>query len=100
MHDLKSLIRSIPDYPKQGIMFRDVTTLLGDARGFKEAIAQMAAPFAAAAARIATRHPGWQFLAPMASSAAREAFLREVAQVPDVPAIRVLDGQAQRALQA
>jgi adenine phosphoribosyltransferase len=46
--DLKSLIRTIPDYPKKGIMFRDVTTLLGDARGFKAAVEQMAAPFAGA----------------------------------------------------
>ena len=46
MQDLKSLIRSIPDYPKKGIMFRDVTTLLGDARGFKAAIEQMAEPYA------------------------------------------------------
>ena len=30
MPDLKSLIRTIPDYPKEDIMFRDVTTLLGD----------------------------------------------------------------------
>jgi len=45
VQDLKSLIRTIPDYPKKGIMFRDVTTLLGDARGFKTAIEQMAAPF-------------------------------------------------------
>ena len=63
-------------------------------------VSRLAAPFAAAAARIATRRPGWQFLAPMASPAAREAFVREIAQVPDVPAIRVLDGQAQRALAA
>jgi adenine phosphoribosyltransferase len=46
--DLKSLIRTIPDYPKRGIMFRDVTTLLGDAAGFKAAIAQMAAPYTSA----------------------------------------------------
>jgi adenine phosphoribosyltransferase len=46
--DLKSLIRTIPDYPKQGILFRDVTTLLADARGFRAAIEQMAAPFAGA----------------------------------------------------
>ena len=46
MHDLKSLIRTIPDYPKKGILFRDVTTLFGNARGFRDAIAQMAAPFA------------------------------------------------------
>ena len=48
MPDLKSLIRTIPDYPKTGIMFRDVTTLLGDADGFKAAIERMAAPFAGA----------------------------------------------------
>ena len=45
MSDLKSLIRTIPDYPKPGIMFRDVTTLLGDAQGFKATIAQMAEPY-------------------------------------------------------
>jgi adenine phosphoribosyltransferase len=44
--DLKSLIRTIPDYPKKGILFRDVTTLLGDAQGFKAAVERMAAPFA------------------------------------------------------
>jgi adenine phosphoribosyltransferase len=43
--DLKSLIRTIPDYPKPGIMFRDVTTLLGDPAGFRAAIEQMAAPY-------------------------------------------------------
>ncbi len=45
MSNLKSLIRTIPDYPKPGIMFRDVTTLLGDAQGFKAAVAQMAEPY-------------------------------------------------------
>jgi phospholipid/cholesterol/gamma-HCH transport system substrate-binding protein len=30
--DLKASIRTIPDYPKPGILFRDITTLLGDAR--------------------------------------------------------------------
>ena len=43
--DLKSLIRTIPDYPKPGILFRDVTTLFGDAQGFKAVIEQMAAPY-------------------------------------------------------
>ena len=38
--DLKSVIRTIPDYPKPGIMFRDITTLLGDSQGLKAAIAQ------------------------------------------------------------
>ena len=46
MLDLKSLIRTIPDYPKPGIMFRDVTTLMAHAEGFKTAIDALAAPFA------------------------------------------------------
>ena len=45
MENLKQLIRTIPDYPKPGIMFRDVTTLLGDAQGLKAAIARMAEPY-------------------------------------------------------
>ncbi len=43
--DLKGLVRTIPDYPKPGIMFRDVTTLLADAQGFKATIARLAEPF-------------------------------------------------------
>jgi adenine phosphoribosyltransferase len=43
--DLKSLVRTIPDYPKPGIMFRDVTTLLKDASGFKACLERLAAPF-------------------------------------------------------
>lgn len=35
---IKSLIRTIPDYPKPGIMFKDITTLLKDANGFIEVI--------------------------------------------------------------
>ena len=34
MDDLKKLIREIPDYPKPGILFYDLTTLLQDKRGF------------------------------------------------------------------
>jgi adenine phosphoribosyltransferase len=48
MPDLKSLIRTIPDYPKPGIMFRDVTTLLQHAAGFRATIATLAAPYHAA----------------------------------------------------
>ena len=44
--DLKNVIRSIPDYPKKGIMFRDITTLLGDARGFRRAVDELVQPFA------------------------------------------------------
>jgi adenine phosphoribosyltransferase len=45
-NDLKSAIRSIPDYPKAGIMFRDITTLLGDARAFRQAVDQLVQPWA------------------------------------------------------
>ena len=40
--DLKSLIRDIPDFPKPGILFRDITTLLRDAAGLQYAIDSMA----------------------------------------------------------
>ena len=43
--DLKSLIRTIPDYPKPGIMFRDITTLMADGQGFKAAIARLTEPY-------------------------------------------------------
>lgn len=43
--DLKSIIRTIPDYPKPGIMFRDVTTLFSDASALRTAISQLAAPY-------------------------------------------------------
>lgn len=39
---LKSLIRSIPDFPAPGIVFRDVTTLIGNGEGFASAVAQIA----------------------------------------------------------
>jgi len=43
--DLKSVIRTIPDYPKPGIMFRDVTTLIEDASALRKATRQLAEPF-------------------------------------------------------
>ena len=43
--DLKDLVRTIPDYPKPGIMFRDITTLLGHANGFRACVEQLARPF-------------------------------------------------------
>ena len=39
--DLKDYIRSIPDYPKKGILFRDITTLIKDEKAFKETIDQI-----------------------------------------------------------
>ena len=38
MIDLKKTIRDIPDFPKKGIIFKDITTLLKEARAFKEAV--------------------------------------------------------------
>jgi adenine phosphoribosyltransferase len=42
MLDLKSLVRSIPDYPKKGIMFRDITTLIEHPQGFRESVERIA----------------------------------------------------------
>jgi adenine phosphoribosyltransferase len=44
--DFEDVIRTIPDYPKPGIMFRDITTLLGNARAFRRAIDEMVQPYA------------------------------------------------------
>ena len=44
--DLRSSIRTIRDYPKPGIMFRDITTLLGDARAFRRAVDELVQPWA------------------------------------------------------
>jgi adenine phosphoribosyltransferase len=41
MEDLKKLIREIPDYPKPGILFYDLTTLLQDQRGFRSLVDQL-----------------------------------------------------------
>jgi adenine phosphoribosyltransferase len=44
--DLRNSIRNIPDYPKPGIMFRDITTLLGNARAFRRAVDALVQPWA------------------------------------------------------
>jgi adenine phosphoribosyltransferase len=44
--DLHDAIRSIPDYPKPGIVFRDITTMLGDARAFRRAVDALVQPWA------------------------------------------------------
>ena len=43
---LEVLIRSLPDYPKKGIIFRDITTLLQSPSGFRQAVDEMVQPFA------------------------------------------------------
>jgi len=45
-YDLKQAIRTIPDYPKPGVQFRDITTLLGDARAFRRAVDELVQPVA------------------------------------------------------
>jgi len=43
--DLKAAIRTIPDYPRPGVMFRDITTLLGDAHAFAYTVDQLVRPW-------------------------------------------------------
>lgn len=68
MIDLKSLVRTIPDFPKTGIQFRDITTLLIDGPGFAEAVdllVKLARPYRAdLVAGIEAR--GFIFSAPVA----------------------------------
>ena len=45
-YNLKATVRTIPDYPKPGVMFRDITTLLGDARAFRRAVDELVQPWA------------------------------------------------------
>ncbi|MFP6695811.1 MAG: adenine phosphoribosyltransferase [Alphaproteobacteria bacterium] len=44
--NLKDLIRTIPDYPKEGIMFRDITTLMQHPAGFRRTVDELVQPFA------------------------------------------------------
>jgi adenine phosphoribosyltransferase len=45
MDHLKRMIRNVPDFPKPGILFYDITTLLQDKRGFHEAVGSLSEPF-------------------------------------------------------
>ena len=45
MHRLESLIRPIPDFPKPGIMYRDITPLLADATAMRQTVEELVAPF-------------------------------------------------------
>ena len=66
--DLTRLIRPVPDFPKLGILFRDITPLLADAAGFAEAIRRLAEPWRAepldAIAAVEAR--GFLFAGPLA----------------------------------
>ena len=43
---IEALIRSIPNYPRPGVVFRDITTLLMDPKGFRRAVDELVQPFA------------------------------------------------------
>ena len=47
MEQLRSIIRDVPDFPQEGVIFKDITPLLGDAASFKKAVRYMAEPLAA-----------------------------------------------------
>lgn len=68
--NLKSYIRDIPDFPKPGIMFRDITPLLAHAGAFRSAIEQLAAKYRAARVDVivAAEARGFIFAAPLAVS--------------------------------
>jgi adenine phosphoribosyltransferase len=66
--DLRSKIREIPDFPKPGILFYDITTLLKDAAAYKESIDLMLAPYAGEEIDLVVgmESRGFIFSAPMA----------------------------------
>ena len=45
MIDLKATIRDVPDFPKKGIVFKDITTLLKDAKAFRQSVALLCEPY-------------------------------------------------------
>ena len=49
LHEIRESIRAIPDYPRRGVIFRDITTLVGDARIFRAVVDQLVAPWQGAA---------------------------------------------------
>lgn len=66
--DLKRYIRDIPDFPKPGILFRDITPLLADAVALRETVERMAAPFRSRPIDVvaAAEARGFIFAAPLA----------------------------------
>jgi adenine phosphoribosyltransferase len=66
--DLKSFIRDIPDFPKPGILFRDITPLLANPEALRETVRQLAQPYRDKKinAVVAAEARGFIFAAPMA----------------------------------
>ena len=66
--NLLHLVRDVPDYPKPGIVFKDITPVLADARAFASAIERLAGPFAGQRidAVLGIEARGFMFAAPVA----------------------------------
>ncbi len=66
--DLASLIRDVPDFPVEGVLFKDLTTLLKDARAFREAVDALATPYRGQHVDVvaAIESRGFIFAAPVA----------------------------------
>ena len=58
MDDLKKMIREVPDFPKKGILFYDITTLLKDKTGFKKVIDSLTEQIRPHRPDIGSRHRG------------------------------------------
>ncbi len=84
--DLRAKIREIPDFPKPGILFYDITTLLKDAGAFREAVELMLEPYRDEQidAVVGMESRGFIFSAPMAY--ALEAALVPVRKLGKLPA--------------
>jgi adenine phosphoribosyltransferase len=83
--DLKRLVRDIPDFPKPGILFRDVTPLLQDPRALRAAVDGIAAPFRDAGVQrvLAIESRGFIFGAPVALAlGAGFALVRKAGKLP------------------
>lgn len=63
---LRSLVRDVPDFPKPGILFRDITPLLADAEAFRTAASALAAPYIGITTVVAIESRGFIFGGPVA----------------------------------
>ena len=66
--DLRSYIRDVPDFPRKGILFKDITPLIGDPAAFAEAVRQLAARVKKPDAVVAIESRGFIFGAPLAQA--------------------------------
>ena len=83
-HWMTKLVRDIPDYPKPGIQFRDITTLLGDARAFRDAVDALVQPHSGGVSILMPLHPAAG--QPLAIDAVRDALAGTDALVIDLKA--------------